>query len=296
MAFIDDNSGYMNRNIKQAKIKLTRVMLDQFIHYLLTDSEYIRDADVRNLKRMLDEINPEEVYTMAETNLKDKFKFLDLLTHIRIEQNITNKYQLMEYMHDHFMGIFSNDSLDDNIRVMNDYILRINQGYKLLDKRQIEHLNEYISDRLQYIDMYKNIDIYQEIYKDLNDPDINPTEIVGRYKNELITMTDNLKKVDRNSNGKKISILDLGEYDDAVKQVTEIADKLRSPSNHISSGFKLLDKMLGGGFEKSRQYLFLGPQKGFKSGLLLNLAINACIYNDKDNIDLVKPNARPVVV
>ena len=55
--------------------------------------------------------------------------------------------------------------------------------------------------------------------------------------------------------------------------------KATDPTTYIKTGIRGLNEMLNGGFEKKRCYLICGMAKGFKSGSLLNFAVQAKKYN-----------------
>jgi replicative DNA helicase len=60
---------------------------------------------------------------------------------------------------------------------------------------------------------------------------------------------------------------------------TQTIEELNRPNNKIKTGVKLLNKMLNGGFEAGRLYLYIAVTGGFKSGFLLTCLKWFKLYN-----------------
>ncbi len=56
--------------------------------------------------------------------------------------------------------------------------------------------------------------------------------------------------------------------------------ELKQPSNYLQTGIQCLNTQLGGGYEAGRTYIYLGISGGFKSGLLLHIALWIKKYNE----------------
>lgn len=296
MAFIENgNFDYNYAHRQGVKIKLFRGNMNQYIKYLLTESDYIREQEMKNLKYLLDNIDIEATYEPSEVNLKNKMLFLKALVDIKLDKKITENTHIVEHLYEVFKNEISHDSLMENLDVMRNYMVDM-ASHKILTKNEIMHLSDAVSDRIQHINVYRNIDVLEDIVRTLRDPNVNPSTVVSEYKDDIYTMTEELKRIDRDKRSHEITEIDFSNREATINIIEQMNSVLRSPSNYISSGMKLMDKMLSGGFEKGRQYIFVGPSKGFKSGLLLNLAINACRFADVENLVKKRKNAIPVVV
>jgi replicative DNA helicase len=78
----------------------------------------------------------------------------------------------------------------------------------------------------------------------------------------------------------KDELMDFNSNDESFRTVLgDSITKINKPSSVLKSGVQLKNKMLDGGYHSGRFYLYLGLPGGFKSGELLNLALDFKKYN-----------------
>ena len=88
---------------------------------------------------------------------------------------------------------------------------------------------------------------------------------------------------------------DVNMAEDSFENVIgRLIDREKNPALRIRTGLKLFNDMMGGGFEPGRLYVTLGLAKGWKSGMLLNMALHAKKYNT--GIQTKDPNKTPVIL
>lgn len=80
---------------------------------------------------------------------------------------------------------------------------------------------------------------------------------------------------------------DLNE-ENIKSKIKSIMKKLRAPSNKLKTGIQFLNRMLNGGFESGRSYLFMGVTGVGKSIILLSIAMWIKRYNDLPKHDGMK--------
>ncbi len=80
-----------------------------------------------------------------------------------------------------------------------------------------------------------------------------------------------------------------------IAQLTRFINEQKDPTASVKTGVKMLNHILGGGFQPGRVYCCLAPMKNWKSGFLLNCALWAkdSEYNCLKPKD---PNKRPVIL
>jgi len=170
MAFMDNkgsNKGYNRNDAIYAEIKIQRNTLNQFIKYLLTDNErFIKEAEIRNLSNLLDEIDVESVYEVGEVSLRNKFYFLKELVKIKYDGSIKDTGAIAEHLESVFKHKMSDNDLSENLYIMFNYEedKKNNEGMR---NSEIDSLNEFVRSRIQYIALYKAIDNIEGMNLDL---------------------------------------------------------------------------------------------------------------------------------
>jgi len=262
----------------------------------LTDNErFIKEAEIRNLSNLLDEIDVESVYEVGEVSLRNKFYFLKELVKIKYDGSIKDTGAIAEHLESVFKHKMSDNDLSENLYIMFNYEedKKNNEGMR---NSEIDSLNEFVRSRIQYIALYKAIDNIEGMYFDLKSNQDSPRDIVRKHKDTFYNINTIMKKIDTarmDQRGDSFNLLDTKASTNMIKRTLE---EKRSDSNMISSGLKALDVMLGGGFEKGRLYTFLGAPKSFKSGTILNMALAACTLKPYDKNEMNDPNKIPTVV
>ena len=100
---------------------------------------------------------------------------------------------------------------------------------------------------------------------------------MNRVDNVIAKIHQGLNKVKTLSNLDDSSI----DFTDTTSDNTiqRFIDTLRAPDNRLKCGFKALNRMINGGFQAGRLYVFAGTAKSFKSGTLINIVLTAMKHN-----------------
>jgi replicative DNA helicase len=80
-----------------------------------------------------------------------------------------------------------------------------------------------------------------------------------------------------------------------ISQLTKFINEQKDPSTSVKTGVKMLNGILGGGFQAGRVYCCLAPMKNWKSGFLLNCALWAK-QSQYNHLKAKDPNKRPVIL
>jgi replicative DNA helicase len=161
-----------------------------------------------------------------------------------------------------------------------------------MDDSEMTQLDKLVSQQLKFgligneatdlMDMLTNLQT--DNYEDFE-------EFMGSLHNKMDDISKDLR-VARESIEESKQDVSLGS-DSFVNLLDKIIKGDRNPSVKIKSGIRAINEIFNGGYEKGRVYLALGLAKGWKSGFLLNQAINAIKYN---KLQTKNTKLKPVVV
>src|SRR5690606_37828471 len=84
------------------------------------------------------------------------------------------------------------------------------------------------------------------------------------YNEEFAALIGELShKMRKAANEARIEARDFGnDYDSLFLAAAQTLENRKKPQNFIKTGIKMLNEMLGGGFEQGRTYVFIGPSGG----------------------------------
>lgn len=266
---------YTNKK-KENKIKINIDIdtLNLIISYTLMSEypELITTKSLINLQKLINEIDYD----------RENFEYTwhyELIKTI-LDGEINKKLFRIELLKDYVMtNLSSNYNIESLSESFDDY------AQDVLQESDVIYINTYVSERLTYLYLFKNQDSLENALENLkNNKDIINVNtefenVVGKLNKEIQT-----SKAITNYEAMDFSINDISFEDSMRKTIAEI-DK---PANYIKTGIQFLNKMLNGGFECGRCYLIFALPKSFKSGLMLNICIWACRYNEFKPKDIAK--------
>jgi replicative DNA helicase len=187
---------------------------------------------------------------------------------------------IVEYLKPEY---FSNENIKNVIQIITDFYKKTNESptiteiktYLVTDKQKeswknvVESFNE-IDKNLNIKELYENTELFlqekavgntiMEVIEQSEKAGINTSELLEKFQNACsISLTHDLG---------------LNYLQDIEKFITEIT----KTENYISSGYKWIDEVLGGGFlqEGKALYVFSGQTNVGKSIVLGNMASNIC--------------------
>lgn len=273
---IEDSKIYDPRSTGNTKIlylNLTIDELDTFCQYVSNfDSEYITNASLINVKTMFDMLD-RQPYRINDS-MKARLEFIDLALEARLDLNLNQQNLLIKHIErncdKNFKEIIQEEIIKELLKNrLTDYICKyINtvvyenllEGYSLSYSKKLMTLFDK-----QASGKYKRLKDYSTDFKSLvseMDNDIRRAEEFTREGNGFDLSKDNIKT-----------------------NINKYLNKLKAPNNKLKTGLQYLNRMLNGGFESGRSYLFMGITGVGKSIILLSVALWIKRYNKLPPID-----------
>ena len=237
-------------------------IINKLIGYSLKRNMYITIANLRNLQKLLDE-SDFKIY-MSKAIMYKRITFLKNVLKARLDEKLEDQSLIIQYCR---------TEIDDPVT---EDIINNLPKYTQLNHNEIKFLTEYINDRLQFGVLQSHKDELQTILEKIND---------GEYKTfaHASLMIENwFKEYNAACRACRAryqnNVLDFN--DPALKdKVSDVLYRLGNTSSILITGFQLLNEMLSPGLRPSKLYVFMGVTGGYKSAMLLTLALHAVKFN-----------------
>lgn len=271
------------KNKKTEAVQLVTVdlsigILDKIISYLFTTNINITRASVNNIGKL--------------------FSIADTRSYETDEEMYARIYFVQETVKLKLNGIHDMDLILEAMsespysEFIDEEIIPFLDNSDELSTDEVRYVNSWISERLSYSHLYYHKEPLFNVLEDFETGNYTSLkEINERMETILKRVTSAIRraKVTETSN----AYFDLTP-DNFRNMVTDIATRLKEPSNKLKSGMKLNNDMLEGGYESGRCYVYMGPSGGGKSVVLLNILEQLRKYNQ----DYVPrdPAKRPTIV
>ena len=247
--------------------------LDIFCKYVITDPNSVSIANIANLNRMMNALDPKTYTTDPEKN--KRVQFIMQAINARLNHNLTDRQMILAEIQSNLK--YDLDFIDPNVNLSADDIARV---------------NDTIAEGLKYAFVFKYVDKIIGVCTDIKTSDFDhrgqvmPTleHIIDETKNEFRKATVNDDITDM------VFSLDDGAFEDVMKRIYDLN---ANPNRRLVTGMQGLNIMTGGGLESSRCYVILGITGGGKSLVLLNLAYQIKKYNK--TYQTKDPTKRPTV-
>ncbi|WPH64266.1 DNA helicase [Staphylococcus phage vB_StaM_PB50] len=305
MAFLDNNMTNQNQNngqsyfidenqqmINYANISIPYNTLMQIIKYTITENRLINNTNLKRLNKFLGNINEDSVYDERQQHQKDTIKVLKELVKVRLEESIESPSILLEHLVDKFKGKMSESHLYE---IVNGIKMYYDGDLKHLSDKEIDSINTYVKERYAALELYQKVNLFKYAYDQLTMDRLSPSDLLKEISEPISQVNKVIKRTTNTSSSTKNSFINFLETDMAVEVMADSIDKLRNPTNKLKTGYKMLNKMINGGFENGRVYSFFGTPKSFKSGTLLNMLMSVTLANKASDINNLDPNKKPVI-
>lgn len=247
-------------------LNLTIDDLDLFCQYAISMNDSVTHAALTNMNTMFSILDRRPF--MINDVLKARVEFINLALEARLELNLTSKSlikshvlrncdkRLSEIIEDDIIkNVLSEKISDVTCKYINTVVYEnLVDGYSLIYSKKLNDLFDKKENGY-----YKRLKDYTADFKKLAselDAEIRKSEEFIREGRGFDLSSNNIK--------------------DKIKSVLKV---LRAPSNKLKTGIQYLNRMLNGGFESGRSYLFMGVTNVGKSIILLSIAIWIKKYN-----------------
>lgn len=261
---------------KNLQLNLTLEDLDTLCLYVNNlDSDVVTHSALTNAKTMFDILDTKPYNVNDE--LRARIEYITLVLEARVSLNLSSKSliknhvlrncdkRLKEYIENEIIKDMSHSKISESTcKYLNSIVFEnLVEGYSIEYSKRLSIIFEKKENG-----GYKRITEFSSDLKDLvNDinQDIRKSEEFMREGKGFDLTSDNIKHT-----------------------VKSIMKELRSPTNKLKTGLQYLNRMLNGGFESGRSYLFMGVTGVGKSVVLLSCAIWIKKYNTLPKKDGMK--------
>lgn len=248
--------------------------LNLMCSYILSENRNIRRSHLINMRNLFDILDI-SLYQNDIEKMK-RVNFIKKGLEAKILQNLRDPYIVLKYING---GIIDDDVIDIN-------------NFTSMSNDELSWINQTISEALKYAFIYNDIDRMIDICTRFKAADYRSR---GAIVQEFEMLIQEIQSKFRRSRVENVSEMTFSLKDGIMDEVVkDIHEQLSNPCNKLVTGMQGINEMLGGGFESTRVYMFLGATGIGKSVTLLNLAYQIKKYNK--NYVPKDPSKIPVVV
>lgn len=250
--------------------------LDTFCLYVNNfSSEYVTHSALVNAKTMFELIDTKNY--LNNDSLKGRLEYISLVLEARVDLNLTTKGLIKQHVLRN-----CNSNLKE---IIEEEIIKGLAGQKISDYT-CKYINTIVFENL--IDGYSLV-YSQKLMNILDKKDVGGYKRIGDFSNDLKNlvkeMDSEIKKSEEFTREGKGFDLSLSTMKHKIHTVSKT---LNAPSNKLKTGLQYLNKMLNGGLESGRSYLFMGVPGVGKSIVLLSIALWIRKYNKLPKINDMK--------
>jgi replicative DNA helicase len=258
------------------KFNLTSLHFEYFIIYASTiNPNLITKTKLKLLSDFYELIDASEFED--DEDLVNRYKMLGALIDGRLNKNINDFNKLYMYI----MGGGVNDETFTEIHedIMNEY------GTDECDEDDVELIDAMISDYVNYSFIFKHNDILTSLSMKLEQQDYDSLhELCEDYANEISNLNTKFEET-KNATNEMYYDFESNDTSSLERVLNKSLSDLKKATHKLKTSVKMKNKMLNGGYEGSRFYLYIGLPGGWKSGELLNLALDFKHYNSLPEYD-----------
>lgn len=242
--------------------------LDLFCLYVNNlSSDSVTHAALVNAQTMFKLIDKKPYVT--NDILKARIEYITLVLEARVDLNLTTKSLIKQHV---------TRNCDPNLKdIIQEDIIKGLHGQKISD-HTCKYINTTVFENLingysliysqKLLNLFDKRDMGQ--YKRISD-------FTGEFKSLVKEIDNKIKKSEEFSREGKGFDLTKSNIRQTIHSVTK---SLKAPTNKLQTGIQYLNRMLNGGFESGRSYLFMGITGVGKSIILLSTAMWIKKYNE----------------
>ena len=259
---------------KKLPVVFDLTSLNLMCQYVLSDNRNIKRGAYINLRNLIDLLDIEKY--ISDQDKYRRIVFIKKGIDAKLERGLTNPEAIVKYINGGF--------LDDDIIDIKTFVGMSNQ--------EIDWINETVSNTLSLTFLYEEAPRGIELLTQFMAAD---SSNISRLGNEIKDWIINLNTLFRQATVQSVTNETFSLNPNILRdKITEIQAQLKSEYRKLTTGMQGLNQMLGGGFENTRCYLFLGVTGVGKSLSLLNIAYQIKKYNK--NFRAKDPTKIPCIV
>jgi hypothetical protein len=164
-----------------------------------------------------------------------------------------------------------------------------------LSDELVRFADDYVSTRLRYNYIWAAKPVLREIVSRLDANDVGQVSEFGDHVLEALEALCHRGRQAKSVGGVGAVDFRTGDasYEAAVRAAHQAANR---PQALVKTGMRLLNDMLGGGYQGGRVYVHFGRSGDFKSGLLCSAAFWACEARFNPSFETKDPTRKPTVL
>lgn len=259
---------------KKLPVNFDIASLDLMCQYTLTENRNIKRGAYINLRNLI-EILDMEKYNVDQEKFK-RITFIRRSLEARLEKGLKNTKAIVK---------FANGGLVD------DDLVNVEE-YDELSNQEIDWINETVSNTLNLTFLYEEADRAIDLWTKFKVADSSNISALGKKLEEHISYLNT-----RFRQAKVQSVINqtFSLKGDSLNNIIEtVHEELSNEYRKLVTGMQGFNMLLGGGFENTRCYLFIGSTGVGKSLTMLDIAYQIKKYNK--NFKPKDPTKIPCVV
>ena len=259
---------------KKLPVMFDVTSLNLMCEYVLSENRNIKRGAYINLRNLIDLLDMEKY--LPDQEKYRRVIFIKKGIEAKLDKGLSNPEAIIKYINGGF--------LDDDIIDVNSFVGMSNQ--------EIDWINETVSNTLALTFLYEEAPRGIDLLTQFMAAD---SSNISRLGNEVKDWIANLNTMFRQATVQSVTNETFSLNPNILKdRIAEIQSQLKSEYRKLVTGMQGLNQMLGGGFENTRCYLFLGVTGVGKSLSLLNIAYQMKKYNK--NFKPKDPTKIPCIV
>lgn len=259
---------------KKLPVMFDVTSLNLMCEYVLSENRNIKRGAYINLRNLIDLLDMEKY--LPDQEKYRRVIFIKKGIEAKLDKGLNNPEAIIKYINGGF--------LDDDIIDVNSFVGMSNQ--------EIDWINETVSNTLALTFLYEEAPRGIDLLTQFMAAD---SSNISRLGNEVKDWIANLNTMFRQATVQSVTNETFSLNPSILKdRIAEIQSQLKSEYRKLVTGMQGLNQMLGGGFENTRCYLFLGVTGVGKSLSLLNIAYQMKKYNK--NFKPKDPTKIPCIV
>lgn len=249
----------------KTKIPISIEIFQLVRNILLSENINIQLRDILEIRRFLDIIDFES-YTSIIENIpaSDYLNLLDKLVNVTLENNAVSKTITIQTL--------MNESKDkEKFQVLFE-------NKQEISNEDISYIKKFMADHVAASYIFSNAAEMTDMITKISSGDYDSvSEIVEMHKEMVFRNYKEINNIRVKASDEKLdSGLSLNEL---TNLASETIKKVSTPGFFINTGFRNLDNAMGGGLKRGTLTLFGARTAGFKSGIMLNLALSIKIHS-----------------
>lgn len=277
MAMFDKRrKGSGQANQATMKIRMSQDTVLRYCIYAIFPNPFVKTKNLKNLEKFVNLVDIDESFDETNVVAKEFFLILKLIVPMITKNEISGGISVLyDLLLERYTGSEIQESaLNELFTYLNDFDI----SQENLPENEVLQINAFIEEKLKYGYLNTRAAEMSQLANELimgngaNSSTVEKAEELIVKLHTDLTKTKTLSAIEDNT-------INFTKKDEAGATIVKYAKTLRSDENRLKCGYKALNRMVNGGFQAGRQYIFLGTPKSFKSGVLLNVALSVAEHN-----------------